>query len=37
MQITSSREVYKCGLFTVTEEQARDKSGFDDQAFRGAA
>lgn len=28
MQITSSREVYKCSLFTVTEEQAKDKSGF---------
>ena len=29
MQITSSREVYRCSLFTVTEEEARDKTGFE--------
>ena len=29
MRITSSREVYRCGLFTVTEEEARDESGFE--------
>jgi ADP-ribose pyrophosphatase len=28
MHITSSHEVYRCGLFSVTEEQAQDKSGF---------
>jgi len=29
MKITSSREVYKCGLFRVTEDHAEDrKSGF---------
>jgi ADP-ribose pyrophosphatase len=29
MKIVSSREVYKCGLFRVTEEQATDPGGFD--------
>ncbi len=29
MKIVSSREVYKCGLFRVTEEEAKDPSGFD--------
>jgi len=29
MKIVSSREVYKCGLFRVTEEEATDPSGFD--------
>ena len=29
MEITSSREVYKCKLFRVTEEQAKDRSGFE--------
>jgi ADP-ribose pyrophosphatase len=29
MKIVSSREVYKCGLFRVTEEEAQDPSGFD--------
>jgi ADP-ribose pyrophosphatase len=29
MRIVSSREVYKCGLFRVTEEEATDPSGFD--------
>ena len=29
MKIVSSREVYKCRLFRVTEEEARDPSGFD--------
>jgi ADP-ribose pyrophosphatase len=30
MKITQSREVYKCGLFRVTEDEARDpKSGFE--------
>jgi hypothetical protein len=28
MKIVSSREVYKCGLFRVTEEEATDPSGF---------
>jgi ADP-ribose pyrophosphatase len=28
MKIISSREVYKCGLFRVTEEDATDPSGF---------
>jgi ADP-ribose pyrophosphatase len=28
MKITSSREVYKCGLFRVTEEEATDPGGF---------
>ncbi len=28
MKIISSREVYKCGLFRVTEEEATDPSGF---------
>jgi ADP-ribose pyrophosphatase len=28
MKIVSSREVYKCGLFRVTEEQATDPDGF---------
>jgi len=28
MRIISSREVYKCGLFRVTEEEATDPSGF---------
>jgi len=28
MKIVSSREVYKCGLFRVTEEEASDPSGF---------
>ena len=28
MKIISSREVYKCGLFRVTEEKATDPSGF---------
>ena len=29
MKIVSSREVYTCGLFRVTEEEATDPSGFD--------
>ena len=29
MKIVSSREVYKCRLFRVTEEEATDPSGFD--------
>jgi ADP-ribose pyrophosphatase len=29
MKIVSSREVYKCSLFRVTEEEATDPSGFD--------
>jgi ADP-ribose pyrophosphatase len=29
MTITSSREVYRCSLFTVTEEVARDQTGFE--------
>ena len=29
MKIVSSREVYKCGLFRDTEEEATDPSGFD--------
>src|ERR1017187_9254970 len=29
MRIVSSREVYKCGLFRVTEEEATDPSGFE--------
>ena len=30
MKITSSKEVYKCGLFRVTEDQAKDpKTGFE--------
>ena len=29
MKIVSSREVYKCALFRVTEEEAKDPSGFD--------
>jgi ADP-ribose pyrophosphatase len=29
MKIVSSREVYKCKLFRVTEEEATDPSGFD--------
>lgn len=29
MKILSSREVYRCGLFTVTEEEARDDAGFE--------
>src|SRR5580704_11548726 len=29
MKITTSREVYKCGLFRVTEEEANDPSGFE--------
>ncbi len=29
MVITSSREVYRCSLFTVTEEEARDETGFE--------
>ena len=29
MNIISSREVYDCGLFRVTEDQARDGSGFE--------
>lgn len=29
MKIVSSREVYKCSLFHVTEEEAKDPSGFD--------
>jgi ADP-ribose pyrophosphatase len=29
MKIVSTREVYKCGLFRVTEEEAIDPSGFD--------
>src|ERR1039458_1367347 len=28
MKIVSSREVYKCGLFRVTEEEATDPGGF---------
>jgi ADP-ribose pyrophosphatase len=28
MKIVSSREVYKCGLFRVTEEEATDPDGF---------
>jgi ADP-ribose pyrophosphatase len=29
MKIVSTREVYKCGLFRVTEEEATDPSGFE--------
>jgi len=29
MKIVSSREVYKCGLFRVTEEEATDPDGFE--------
>ncbi len=29
MKIVSSKEVYRCGLFHVTEECARDKTGFE--------
>jgi len=29
MKIVSTREVYKCGLFRVTEEEAIDPSGFE--------
>jgi len=29
MKIVSTREVYKCGLFRVTEDEATDPSGFD--------
>jgi ADP-ribose pyrophosphatase len=29
MRITSSREVYQCKLFTVTEDVARDDTGFE--------
>jgi len=29
MKIVSSRELYKCSLFRVTEEEAKDPSGFD--------
>src|SRR5579871_811954 len=29
MKIVSSREVYKCALFRVTEEEATDPSGFE--------
>ena len=29
MKIVSSREVYDCGLFRVTEEHAKDRSGFE--------
>jgi ADP-ribose pyrophosphatase len=29
MKIVSTREVYKCGLFRVTEDQAVDPSGFE--------
>jgi ADP-ribose pyrophosphatase len=29
MKIVSSREVYKCGLFRVTEEEATDPGGFE--------
>jgi len=29
MKIISSREVYRCGLFRVTEEEATDPSGFE--------
>jgi ADP-ribose pyrophosphatase len=29
MKITSSREVYSCSLFRVTEDVARDKTGFE--------
>ena len=28
MQITSSKEVYRCGIFRVTEDEANDPSGF---------
>jgi len=28
MKITSSKEVYKCNLFRVTEDEAQDKTGF---------
>lgn len=28
MKITSSKEIYRCGLFRVTEEHAADRSGF---------
>lgn len=28
MKITSSREVYRCSVFSVTEEEARDPGGF---------
>lgn len=28
MKITSSREVYRCGLFWVTEDEAEDKTGW---------
>jgi hypothetical protein len=29
MKITSSREVYKCDLFSVTEDEAKAKDGFE--------
>lgn len=29
MKIVRSKQVYKCGLFRVTEDEARDKSGFE--------
>lgn len=29
MEITSSKEVYKCKIFAVTEDEARDDSGFE--------
>ena len=28
MKITQSKEVYRCGLFWVTEDEAQDKTGF---------
>ena len=37
MKIVSSREVYKCGLFRVTEEEATDPSGFDPSTVSTAA
>ncbi len=29
MKITKSKEVYRCGLFWVTEDEAKDKTGFE--------
>ena len=37
MKIVSTREVYKCGLFRVTEEEATDPSGFDIKTLHRAA
>ena len=37
MKITSSREVYKCDLFSVTEDEAKAKDGFEMGRSGGSA